>query len=1137
MSANPYPGLRPFRQDESHLFFGRNGQADAILAKLKLQHFVAIVGVSGCGKSSLLNAGVFPGLHGGLLATGQREWRITRLQPRDQPLQQLANALIAAGAVVDQGQETAALAMSMLEHSSAGIVNLVRGRLASESTQATTEGPFALLVVVDQFEEIFRFAANTSPEEASHFVQLLIEAVRAGREGLPLYIALAMRSDFQGDCAVFPGLPELVNEAQYLVPRMSLRQRESAIVRPAATEHEEIARPLLDRLLDDMGENPDQLPVLQHALQRTWEAWQRRTGGQGELALEDYLAPEVGGMAGAIEKHAEEAFNSLGSSTAPAGSQQSLTDPDGKTFTPQQRLVGALFRCITERAEDRRPVRRPLPLGTIAAIAQVSVTEMVPIIDAFRTQHRTFLTPPEGTPLDAETMIDISHESLIRNWPRLARWAKQEAAAAGELRRLRESTNAFLEGSQGTMDELELSRVERWRKGVFADDLLAAPPIIPSEEWARLYLGADAPDAFRKIQGYIDESKKRLDHRRRKERSTRVALRMLLLILLLAGIGFGIQQYRSGIEKASDAKKRLQVISTFAKTADELAPPIAANAKSALAEAEQQTEKLTKALRTAGVAAPPDEETIADLVSTRRVAERSADAMEKLANSMNEAALITNDSRLKATSADLGRDATEVRNRREALQRSPEALSAIEAALETRLKAAERDLAGLNADQLDTELVKAKKEKEIPAASANLSALDGIIAAALALGFEVSDFKRFDTQFAVLFRTLDAIQKLSSGAAASLATWNLDAAQALTQTGKVNRVRFVTSPNGTRLIVSAGEDRNVWFWSTDGRPLARVATSSAVNDLAFSADAKAIAAASNGSTVRILRWTDLSNPVSFKTEAFERHSDSVTDVEFSHGGERIVSGSADRTVRVFNSRTLAPLYFTSPPLPGIVTAAKFHPGDNLVVSGCDDGGVRLHTIDQPGVQLLGEKMGAPARRPEFSPDGQLVIAASGDKTARVWTIEDRHEIVKLAHSAPVTQATFRPIKELEGYTFITCATNGEVRFVRMMNAAANSAPSATILEPRHLGSALSASWSADGRWLATVGLARLADNRVGGEVLVWDLVSDFPVARLRLSGLPAGTARAEFSPDARLLVAYGGDNIAYIWDLTKIPER
>jgi WD40 repeat protein len=137
--------------------------------------------------------------------------------------------------------------------------------------------------------------------------------------------------------------------------------------------------------------------------------------------------------------------------------------------------------------------------------------------------------------------------------------------------------------------------------------------------------------------------------------------------------------------------------------------------------------------------------------------------------------------------------------------------------------------------------------------------------------------------------------------------------------------------------------------------------------------------------------------------------------------------------------------------------------------------------------------------------------------------------VNLLHPAPVTQATFRPIKESESYSFITCATNGEVRFVRMTSdTVPRSEPAATILEPRHPGSVLSASWSADGRWLATVG---------GGEVLLWDWTSDFPVARVRFGNLHKDTSRAEFSPDAKLLATYGGDNTVNIWDLTRLPER
>jgi hypothetical protein len=1123
---NPYPGLRPFQQDESQLFFGRDGQTDEILARLGHEHFVAIVGVSGCGKSSLINAGVFPGLHGGLLPTGQREWRIARLQPRNQPIRNLAAALLAAGAcATEESGDPRSLVEGVLHSSTQGLGDLVRGRLSAEGANSC-----ALLIVVDQFEEIFRFSRSSATGEAAQFVQLLLEAIpktgssESKEKPLPLYVALAMRSDFLGDCATFPGLPERINRSQYLVPRMTLLQRERAIALPAATESVAFARPLLDRLLDDVGDDPDQLPILQHALQRTWEAWLRRTSGKGEIGLEDYLAPEVGGMAGAINKHAEEAFSSLGPPTKADG-PLSLIDTDGKTFSPQQRLAGALFRCITEQAEDQRAVRRALPLGTIAKIANISITEMAPIIDAFRTQQRTFLTPPENVPLEAESIIDISHESLIRNWPRLERWAKQESIAAGELRRLRHSAAAFVQGNQDPLDRLELARVERWQQGIFADDSLAGPSIVPSAEWARLYLGSEAPEAFQQIQSYIRESQDSLRRRRRKESIARATRLVLIGALLLAGVVWRIrsqiQTAKDAAEKARDAANRLDVIKAFAETADGLAGPIISNAKLALAQAEDQTAKMIVALERAATAEPPDQATIQELTRTRDAADKADDAMDQLAKSMENAAHVTGDQLLAETATKLRNDALEVRTGYAALQKNQAAFKAMRSSIEARLNQAEQALAGLlGTDPLDPALVKAKDKVEIPAATASAAAIVAIGEAGMALDLHKGDFEDLQPRVNAVMSTLDAIQTEKVAASPKLATWPRDAALALKHYARVNRVRFIKDG---KLIASAGEDRNVSFWDLSGKRLGPpVATSSPINDLAYSAPANALAAASNGSSVRVLR---LGNFNQIKVEAFERHSDSITDVQFSHGGEQIASASADRTVRVFDSRSLAQRYFTSPPLPGIVTSIAFHPGDNLVVSGCDDGGVRLHTIDQPAVQLLG-KFDAPARRPEFSPDGKLVVAASGDKTVRVWPIVSPREIVNLPHPAPVSQATFRPVTGDMDYHFITCATNGEVRLIHLFKL--TSDPPWTenqVLEPRHAGPALFATWSADGHWLATVG---------GGEVLVWEWQGDRPVARLRLTGLNIATSRAEFSPDARTLATYGGDDTAYIWNLAKI---
>ena len=276
--------------------------------------------------------------------------------------------------------------------------------------------------------------------------------------------------------------------------------------------------------------------------------------------------------------------------------------------------------------------------------------------------------------------------------------------------------------------------------------------------------------------------------------------------------------------------------------------------------------------------------------------------------------------------------------------------------------------------------------------------------------------------------------------------------------------------------------------------------------------------------MRLARWSGPLDRAEIESGAFTPHRDTVTDVEFSHGGARIASASADRTVRVFESKSpLKQLYYTSPPLPGIVTSVQFHPKDNIVLSSCDDGGVRLHDVDPPAVQLLG-KFGAPARRAEFDHTGTWVVAASGDGEARVWPIksskDDRRRSVGYKHDAPVTHATFQPIPAPGRKLFVTTATNGRVTTWRLTVEGDNETP----LEPAHPGAAVFAQWSKDGRRLTTVG---------GGEVLLWEwkAETDEIIARLRLAELPKETSRAEFSPDGKLLVTYGADEIAYVWKL------
>ena len=165
-----------------------------------------------------------------------------------------------------------------------------------------------ILIIADQFEELFRFKNSRqlreSHDDAIAFVKLLLNAV--SQQQIPIYVVITMRSDFIGNCTEFEGLTEAINDGQYLVPRMDREERRSAITGPVAVGGAEISPRLILRLLNDVGDDPDQLPILQHAMMRTWEYWQENHAEGEPIDLNHYEA--IGTMAEALSRHAEETY-------------------------------------------------------------------------------------------------------------------------------------------------------------------------------------------------------------------------------------------------------------------------------------------------------------------------------------------------------------------------------------------------------------------------------------------------------------------------------------------------------------------------------------------------------------------------------------------------------------------------------------------------------------------------------------------------------------------------------------------------------------------------------------------------------------------------------------------------------------
>ena len=511
---NPFPGLRPFEPTEDNIFFGREKEIDDLLRRLRFGRFLAIIGTSGCGKSSLVRSGLVPSLGGGAMSEASSDWRIAIMRPGDDPIRHLAQALNSPGAMRplgELGDTNRALMEATLRRGTRGLVEVVR--------QARLPKDDNVLLVVDQFEELFRFRRSAqldnARDESVAFVKSLLEA-SAQRE-VPIYVVLTMRSDFIGDCMEFASLPEAVNNGLFLVPRMTRDELRLAIRGPVAVGGGKIAQRLVLRLLNDFGDDMNQLPVLQHALMRTWDHWQARYPKTEAMDREDYEA--IGTIKEALNLHAEEAYEEAG--------------------TPERkRIVEKVFKGLTDTFSDPRGIRRPTPMYDLTAIAEASESEVCSVIELFRRPGRSFVTPPPDVPLEERTMVDLSHESLMRCWQRLVHWAEDERRSAEVYSRLSDAARWNKEGSAGLWRNPELEIALRWSQANK-----------PSEAWARRYNAEFAlAMSFLKTSEaeFQAEQEEKRRERRRKFRQVQwtAGILAVLLLVTLVFADYAVRQSR-----------------------------------------------------------------------------------------------------------------------------------------------------------------------------------------------------------------------------------------------------------------------------------------------------------------------------------------------------------------------------------------------------------------------------------------------------------------------------------------------------------------------------------------------------------------------------------------------------------------
>jgi WD40 repeat protein len=439
--ACPYRGLQVFDVDDALFFFGREALTGWLLDKLRPEgrsgsRFLAIVGSSGSGKSSLARAGLLAALKRGEEIPGSDAWPTAICKPGPEPLQSLSLAFAKAfrlsdtSTVLDLGRNLLADPRAL--------------HIAADLHLSLGDAPAnrRLVVLVDQFEEVFTLCPDEAQRRAI-IANLLYAATAADGRTV---VALTLRADFYGRCATYSDLAAAVSDRQSLVGPMTRDELRSAIERPAYMAGCELEGGLADLLLNEVESQPGCLPLLEHAL---LQIWQRREGGR-RLTIAAYR--EVGGVAGALEKHAEEVY---------AGFSEE-----------EKETCRQIFLRLVQVDEQRRATKRRLGLDELASASVVS-----------RLTDARLLTTDQGK----QPTVELAHEALLNNWARLKQWIEQDREALRTRRRL---------------DEAVVEWLGRNRDPAF---LLEGGRLAQVEEWAERHPGEIGPDARELLAASIAE--------------------------------------------------------------------------------------------------------------------------------------------------------------------------------------------------------------------------------------------------------------------------------------------------------------------------------------------------------------------------------------------------------------------------------------------------------------------------------------------------------------------------------------------------------------------------------------------------------------------------------------------------------
>ena len=513
---NPFKGLEAFQQRDSAFFFGREELTRKAISRMQRTRFLAVVGASGSGKSSLVRAGFIPQVRAGKLP-GSENWPIVIFTPGTNPIEALALRLGPLLPGADDADPTLSLQKRLLDPAEFDAVC----RLALHNNPESAQ----LLLLVDQFEEVF---TRSNAKERAAFLNLLQAA--ATSEQSRAQIIITMRADFFGELSAYPELATLFEQDHLLiVTEMTTANLLRVIQGPVQAVGMRYESGLVDRILEDVSSEPGSLPLLQYALR---ELFKRRAGDQLTLAAYD----DIGGVQQALARHAEAIYTQM------SAREQQLT----------RKVLLRLVEVSPSGEATRRRVRRPeihfrdVPDDEVQQVLGTLTAQDARLLIASRT--------PGGRRTAPTVWLEISHEAFIREWDRLRSWVTDSAEDLIYDAELREAAENWRDSGQDVSFLLtgrRLDRAEIWLENADPSDL------------QRRFIEASLNERNRRERAEAERYQRELELQGKAIRRARFLIVLSVAMLILAGIGVLIltqnnQQLEQTITERNRANAELE---------------------------------------------------------------------------------------------------------------------------------------------------------------------------------------------------------------------------------------------------------------------------------------------------------------------------------------------------------------------------------------------------------------------------------------------------------------------------------------------------------------------------------------------------------------------------------------------------